>query len=165
MTAKDAAPLDPSPPSATADQPPELTCHRGGCVCGRVRYAAHGAPERITICHCRWCQRRTGSAFGIEAVFRLDRVELPAHRIASYRHVSDESGRWLEQYFCPTCGANLGITLEAVPGIRTLAAGSFDDPGWLERIGCPVRHVYIRSARRWSELPKGIERYEAHFRP
>ncbi len=48
--------------------------HQGGCVCESVRYVAHDDPERVTICHCAWCQRRTGSAFGIEVVFRLEKV-------------------------------------------------------------------------------------------
>ena len=37
----------------------------GQCVCGKVTYTVVGEPARITICHCKWCQRRTGSAFGV----------------------------------------------------------------------------------------------------
>ena len=81
-----------------------------------------------------------------------------------HRHVSDESGRWLDQHFCGRCGTNIGITLEAVPGIRTIAAGTFDDPSWLEPEKYPFRYVYLRSAQSWSNLPDGVERYEAHFR-
>jgi hypothetical protein len=137
--------------------------YEGGCVCGAVRYAAQGDPLRVTVCHCTWCQRRTGSAFGVEAVYPEDAVAL-AGEIRTWRHVSDESGRWLDQHFCGRCGTNLGITLEAVPGIRTIAAGTFDDPSWLEPEKYPFRYVYLRSAQSWSNLPDGVERYEAHFR-
>jgi hypothetical protein len=69
--------------------------HEGGCVCGLLRFAARGNPSRVTVCHCTWCQRRTGSAFGIGAVFPLERLELRGpYRV--YRHLSDESGRWLD---------------------------------------------------------------------
>jgi hypothetical protein len=138
--------------------------HEGGCVCGRVRYTVHGEPERVTICHCTWCQRRTGSAFGVEAVFRESQVTIPAGMVNTYRHMSDESGRWLDQNFCPECGANIGFTLEAVPGIRTIAAGTFDDPSWLDPARYAFRYVFTRSAQHWSEIPGGAEAYEAHFR-
>ena len=141
-----------------------MTRHQGGCVCGQVRYTVLGEPERVTVCHCTWCQRRTGTAFGVEAVFSLEQVEIDTTRLQTYRHLSDQSGRWLDQHFCPACGANLGITLEAVPGIRTIAAGSFDDPSWLDRSGCRFRYVHMRSAQNWSALPDGVEHYEAHFR-
>lgn len=138
--------------------------HEGGCVCGAVRYRVQGAPERVTVCHCTWCQRRTGSAFGVEAVFKLENVTLSGETPRTYRHHSDESGRWLDQEFCPRCGTNIGFTLEAVPGIRTIAAGTFDDPSWISPGNTAFRYVYLRSARDWSALPDGVERYEAHFR-
>jgi hypothetical protein len=43
--------------------------HEGGCACGAVRYRVKGSPERASVCHCTFCQRRTGSAFGISVYF------------------------------------------------------------------------------------------------
>jgi hypothetical protein len=142
----------------------ELSKHEGGCVCRRVRYTASGAPQRVTICHCAWCQRRTGTAFGVEAVFTLAQVQMKAASISTYRHISDESGRWLDQQFCSICGTNLGFTLEAVPGIRTIAAGTFDDPRWIDPNKYPFRYVYLRSAQNWSAIPHGSDCYDTHFR-
>ncbi|MFM9844836.1 MAG: GFA family protein [Dongiaceae bacterium] len=88
----------------------------------RLRCTARGEPERITVCHCTWCQRRTGTAFGVEAVFQQDRVDIAADALSIYRHISDESGHWPDQQFCPACGTNIGITLESRPGIRTYTA-------------------------------------------
>jgi len=138
--------------------------HEGGCVCGAVRYVAHGDPERVTICHCTWCQRRTGSGFGVASVFRQENVTLTGHVPQKYRHISDDSGRWLDQEFCSRCGTNIGFTLEAVPGMRTIAAGTFDDPSWLKPEKHSFRYVYLRSAQCWSNIPDGAERYEIHFR-
>jgi hypothetical protein len=59
----------------------------------------------------------------------------------------DESGRWLEVEFCRRCGTNLGFTLEAVPGVRTLPAGAFDDPTWITAERYKFRHVFLRSRR------------------
>lgn len=89
--------------------------HEGGCVCGAVRYIVESAPERSTICHCTWCQRRTGSAFGVETVFKTDTVKITGDTLQKYRHHSDESGRWVDQHFCATCGTNIGITLRLFP--------------------------------------------------
>jgi len=138
--------------------------HSGGCVCGAIRFRAVGDPLRVTICHCRWCQRRTGTAFGTEVVFNAGQVAIAGAEVGRYRHVSDESGRWLDIEFCPRCGGNLGFTLEAAPGLRTLPAGSFDDPGWIRADRVAFRHVFLRSRRDWSELSPLVETYERHFR-
>lgn len=138
--------------------------HAGGCVCGAVRFKATGEPQRVTVCHCLWCQRRTGTAFGVEAVFDQAQVEILGEVVARYRHVSDESGRWLDIEFCRRCGSNLGFTLEAVPELRTLPAGAFDDPGWITTERHQFRHVYTRSKRDWSDLSSAVEVHEQHFR-
>lgn len=136
----------------------------GGCVCGAIRFQASGEPLRVTICHCTWCQRRTGTAFGTEVVYSADQVTLTGETPSRYRHRSDESGRWLDVEFCPRCGSNLGFTLEAAPGIRTLPAGGFDDPKWIRAERCTTRHVYTRSRREWCDLSPLVEAYEEHFR-
>jgi len=136
----------------------------GGCVCGAIRFDCASDPERITVCHCRWCQRRTGTAFGTEVVFLEENVHLTGDAPARYRHVSDESGKWLDVYFCPRCGSNLGLALEAVPGIRSLPAGTFDDAEAVSAYRGKRRHVYARSRRNWGDLTSDVEIHEQHFR-
>lgn len=121
-------------------------------------------PLRVTLCHCLWCQRRTGTAFGTEVVYPEDRVELTGETLVRYRHVSDESGRWLDVEFCGRCGCNLGFTLEAVPGVRTLPAGAFDDPAWLSPERQRFRQVFVRSRRDWPNVTASVEMHERHFR-
>jgi len=132
-------------------------------VCGSIRFKATGEPLRVTICHCTWCQRRTGTAFGTEVVYESGQVTMHGD-IARYRHHSDESGRWLDIGFCRTCGTNLGFTLEAAPGLQTLPAGAFDDSAWIRAESTPFRHVFLRSRRAWSDLSPLVEQYERHFR-
>lgn len=143
----------------------DATTLTGGCVCGKLRYRTEGLPLRITVCHCTWCQRRTGTAFGTECVFPIERVAIvDGSSLRSYRHCSDVSGRWLEQDFCVACGSAIGLRLEAVPEIRSLAIGSFDDRSWLDAASLPVRHVFTRSRLPIAEIPGDAERYEMHFR-
>ncbi|MBE9028249.1 GFA family protein [filamentous cyanobacterium LEGE 11480] len=136
----------------------------GGCVCGAVRFTATALPLRITICHCTWCQRRTGTAFGTECVFPVEQVRVEGGPLRSYRHISDISGRWIEQDFCSSCGSNIGLRLEALSDIRSISIGCFDSHAWMDGAEIPVRHVFTRSKLPLSEIPDNVEAYEMHFR-
>jgi len=135
----------------------------GGCVCGSVRFSCIGVPMRVTICHCLWCQRRTGSAYGAEAVYLRNQVNATGLTRKFHRHTSDESGRWLDMHFCEKCGTNLGLTLEIRPDIRSLPVGAFDEPIWFEKNELEVKHVYMRSRRDWVDPSKALCTYHAYF--
>ena len=86
--------------------------HEGGCLCGAVRYKVTGDPLRSHVCHCTFCQRRTGSAAGLVAVFEGKNVEIQGGPLTTYEHRSDESGRWLgpngtPEYVAACCDASL----------------------------------------------------------
>jgi hypothetical protein len=129
--------------------------HEGGCLCGAVRYRVTAEPVRASICHCRNCQRRTGSAFGIGAYFREADVEIHGE-LKTYEYRSDESGRWLRTQFCPNCGNTVTWTAEALAGIRAIAGGSFDDPDWLNI----DRHGWTRSKQKWFTCPPEAQVFE-----
>lgn len=135
----------------------------GGCICGAARFSCTGPPDRVTICHCLWCQRRTGAANGVEAVYLSKNVIVTGKSQKSYRHISDESHRWLDMHFCDRCGTNLGLTLEIRPDIRSLPAGTFDDPSWFEKNELEVRHVYMRTHRSWVDPSVALNAYDAYF--
>lgn len=130
--------------------------HEGGCSCGTVRYRVTSAPLRTSVCHCTFCQRRTGSAFGIGVFFRDEDVEFLGGELKSYEHRSDETQRWLRLQYCASCGNTVTWTVEALPGMRAIAGGSFDDPNWLDL----NRHVWTRSAQKWMTIPPGVERFD-----
>ena len=71
--------------------------HEGGCLCGAVRYRVSNVPMVTAACHCTFCQRRTGSAFGIVLYFREQDVEIMRGELKTYEHRSDESNRDHEQ--------------------------------------------------------------------
>lgn len=129
--------------------------HEGGCHCGTVRYRVIGTPNPTLtgVCHCTSCQRRTGSAFGISVYFDDANVEIMQGTLKTYEYRSDESHRWVKTEFCPTCGTTVTWTAEAVPGMRAVAGGTFDDPNWFT---LPV-HTFTRSAQHWMVYPPGVE--------
>ena len=130
--------------------------HEGGCLCGAVRYRTKGAPVRAQICHCAFCQRRTGSAFAEPIIFNDPDVEITGGPLTTYEHRSDESHRWLRLQFCPRCGTTVTWTAERIPGRRAIAGGTFDDPNWLKI----ERHIWTRSAQRWIDFPADVELFE-----
>ena len=46
--------------------------YEGGCSCGKVRYRLTAEPMFVHCCHCRQCQRITGSAFVINAIIEKE---------------------------------------------------------------------------------------------
>ena len=77
--------------------------HEGGCVCGAVRFKTKGPPRHAFACHCAFCQRASGSAFSVEAIFPKEAVEITGGPLTTYEHKSDESGRALFPRFCARC--------------------------------------------------------------
>ena len=136
--------------------------HEGGCLCGALRYITRGDPTRVTVCHCTWCQRRTGSAFAVESLFKKEQVEITGE-ISHFRSISDESGRWLELDFCPKCGTNIGFTFERLPDHQMIDSGTFDDPSWVSPEHYEFRYIFLRSAQPWSDVPEGAQKFEKLF--
>jgi len=77
--------------------------HQGGCACGAVRYETRGQPFPVWICHCRYCQTRTGSAFGVSAFFDDDQITITRGELREYSF-DTESGGAVTNRFCPKCG-------------------------------------------------------------
>ena len=137
-------------------------CHEGGCLCGDVRYQITAEPLRVTICHCTFCQRFTGSAFLVEPIFRKEDVAFSGAAPRTYDHHSDSSHKRVTLNFCGRCGTTLYLAFERFPEIVGLCAGTFDDPNWFERGPAVCRHIFTRSAQQGVVLPAGLETYQEH---
>jgi hypothetical protein len=136
--------------------------HQGRCLCGDVRYKTFAEPLRVTICHCRFCQRLTGSAYLVEPIFRKADVVFEGTAAKTYEHRSDSSGKRVTLNFCGRCATTLYLDLERFPDILGLCGGTFDDPDWFDRSADDCRHIFIRSAQRDVMLPAGVNLYEGH---
>lgn len=128
---------------------------QGGCICGAVRYRALGKPLRVTVCHCTFCQRRTGGALSIHAWFEADNTALDGE-LGTYEHRSDESNFFLRLHFCRRCATTVMLTLEKRPALRLIMVGTLDDPKSVE----VDFHVWRRSAQPWICLPESVAAFE-----
>lgn len=138
-----------------------MTLKMGGCLCGDVRYGVSDEPKRIMICHCKFCQRATGSAFMVDAVFAEDDFELKSGAPKVFSHRSEGSKKMVNIHFCATCGTKLYLTFERLAGIVGVYAGTFDDPKWIPRTGEKVHCVFTESGHGDSLVAPDIKLYQA----
>lgn len=105
------------------------------------------------MCHCLACQRRTGSAFGLQAGYAADRVQVTG-RFGGFPRVSDEADRKLHVFhFCPGCGSTVFYTEPDEPDLIVVAIGAFADPSF----PAPTASGYGDRRHPWVVLPDGIE--------
>lgn len=107
--------------------------HEGGCLCGAVRYAVEGKPRTTIVCHCKFCQQRTGSTNAFLVYFKQDTVRYLEGPLRTYVHVSDESKRRINIQFCGACGSHVSWALDLMPSWRGFKGGSFDDNSMFSR--------------------------------
>lgn len=125
----------------------------GGCACGAIRYKCEGEVLFSLNCHCRDCQRETGSAFA--PVLAVPRATFTlTNGSPRYFELTADSGRPTKRAFCANCGSNLFGEPSSSPAIVTIRAGSLDDPS----IFRPAQDIYTASAQPWDymnpDLPK-----------
>jgi len=106
-----------------------LEKHSGGCACGEVRFYSIGMPEKTGVCHCRYCQLRTGTAFGISVYFKKENLIIESGNLKKYSFTT-ESANTFETNFCTNCGTSMFWTLSHMKGLLGAAGGSYDPPSF-----------------------------------
>jgi hypothetical protein len=129
----------------------------GGCLCGAVRYESAGAPVFSLLCHCRDCQRSSGSAYNAAL-----RVPAAGFRITKgapklYAGTAD-SGNMVTRAFCPDCGSPLFIRVSTRPDLIGLRAGTLDDPSAFR----PEADIFVKSAQPWDHMDPALPKYETY---
>jgi len=128
----------------------EFRAIEGGCTCGSVRYRMVAAPMFVHCCHCRWCQRETGSAFVLNALVEADRVELLSGRVEVIDTPS-ASGKGQKIHRCPICKIAVWSNYAGAGGaIHFVRVGTMDEP---DRVP-PDIHIYTASKQPWLTLPE-----------
>jgi hypothetical protein len=124
----------------------------GGCTCRAVRYRMTSGPLFVHCCHCRWCQRETGTAFALNAMIEADRVVLTAGEVEVVDTPSN-SGKGQKIARCPKCRiavwSNYGGAGDVVRFVRV---GTLDEPDRLP----PDIHIFTASKQPWVVLPPGM---------
>ena len=129
---------------------PQMT---GGCLCGQVRYTANAEPMFAGVCHCKDCQKETGSAFNIVIAVPQNAVSIqgPAK---TYTQKGD-SGQDVVRRLCPNCGSTITSEPAALGGVSILRVGTLDDPSWVN----PQMEIYCDSKQPWVSLGGGLQSF------
>ena len=132
----------------------------GGCDCRHLRYRLLTRPLFVHCCHCRWCQRESGSAFALNAMIESDRVQAFGGD-AEWVDTPSESGRGQRIARCPRCRVAVWSHYAgAGPLFSFVRVGTLDDPDRLP----PDVHIFTASKQPWVNLSPGLPTVPAFYR-
>ena len=130
----------------------------GGCACGALRYRLSSPPMFVNCCHCRDCQRQTGTAFVLNALIERDRVEVVRGEPRPTQVPTDSGQRHLT-FRCPECQTAVWSEFGERALIRFVRVGTLDEPSRV----APDVHIYVRSKLPWVGLPPGARAFETAY--
>lgn len=116
------------------------------CRCGQLRVECKGDPVRISVCHCLECQKRSGSAFAVQARWPDAQVTINGD-FQTWERAAD-SGHRATYRFCPVCGSTVAYVIEGWPGVTAVSVGAFADPDF----PAPGFSVYEHRQHGWVEI-------------
>jgi hypothetical protein len=135
----------------------------GGCACGRIRYSVEVHDDDAYLCHCRMCQRATGS---VSIAFKnVKQADVKWEREPDWYESSPIAAR----PYCRECGTSFGFKFKDGSENMDLTVGSFDDPSrfqprhhfgaesmhrqWLNTEGLPEKRTedYQQLVQKWVE--------------
>lgn len=131
----------------------------GGCSCRQVRYRLESRPLFVHCCHCRWCQRESGSSFALNAMIEGDRVTQLAQS-PELVNTPTASGRGQLIARCPACRVAVWSNYaSAGPLIKFVRVGTLDNPDLLP----PDIHIFTASKQPWVTLPENSPAMEEYY--
>jgi hypothetical protein len=120
------------------------------CSCGQLSVVCEGSPLFVSACHCKACQRRTGSVFAVNAGFPTSDFEIRGRSNSCTR--ASDSGRKVKFQFCPECGSTVYWSVDARAEATVVAVGAFADPAF----DAPIRTVWTEKKHDWVRMPAGL---------
>jgi hypothetical protein len=131
----------------------------GACTCGAVRFRLTSKPLFVNCCHCRWCQRESGSAFAINAMIEADRVELLSGE-PELVNTPTNSGKGQKYWRCPSCKIALWSSYAGGDAILFVRVGTLKEPDLLP----PDIHIFTSTKQPWVVLPQGTPAVAEYYK-
>ena len=136
------------------------------CACGRVEVTVEGDPLLVLVCHCDFCQKRSGNVFIASAHFANEQVVRISGETKVYNGLEvDGVGAvavpgGIDYHFCTTCGSTLyWVTVSPFTGERivVIAVGNFVDPDF----PMPTTEFFTKFRHPWvPPIPDAVELYD-----
>lgn len=141
------------------DEPTET--FEGGCACRHLRYRMESEPLIVNCCHCRWCQRETGTAFALNAVIESDRLKVMEGE-PEFIHTPSESGKGQRIARCPHCKVAVWSHYAGSGDVAScVRVGTLDNPDRFP----PGVHIYTESKQPWVVLESDLPSFEQYYNP
>jgi hypothetical protein len=128
----------------------------GQCLCGQYSYTIDAEPMMTAVCHCKSCQRQSGSAFSTNV--GVPEAAIQGEGTLTAFEETAESGNMVHRHFCATCGSPVYSTLSASPGLAFVKAGTLDDTSAL----APQVNIWCKSAQDWVTMDESLPRFDAN---
>jgi hypothetical protein len=121
-------------------QEANMTTRTSSCNCGQLTLTYEGPdPERVSLCQCYECQRRTGSVLGVQTRLPSEHVTIEGKsstwtfpvkgKPAEFRSCDSGGATY---HFCPECGSTVYWDITIAPDMVGAAVGCFTDPTFPE---------------------------------
>jgi hypothetical protein len=140
--------------TASADLPLPLL---GGCLCGAVRYQVAAAPVAVYLCHCKDCQRRTGSAFAMAMLVKAADFSLSKNHLIT-RKTEKPDGSHSLRHYCADCLVRTHTTFSKRPNLTSVRPGTLDEPSLVS----PTHQLWTKSAHPWA-LASQLDSFAGDF--
>jgi hypothetical protein len=127
----------------------------GECLCGAVRYRSEAEPAMQVVCHCKTCQKNSGSAFSMNVAVPEDSLVVEGDALQCYIDRSGTSGQPFHRRYCGSCGSHLYSHGAAYGAIAFIKAGTLNDATWLT----PSTHIWCAEKLPWVSIPEGVDQY------
>ncbi len=124
----------------------------GACLCGNISYEIAGAIQMAGICHCKNCQRQTGSAYSTLGGVAKSDFTFKTGSTKVYKDSDTDSGGTVERHFCGDCGSPIYSWVPAFPDNLFLKTGTLDDTATFT----PQFQVWCSSKQNWVSLEDGV---------
>lgn len=125
----------------------------GSCLCGQVKYRVQGDFDSFFLCHCKFCQKDTGSAHSANLFSANSKLSwlsgeesVKTFNLSSTRHTKS---------FCSNCGCALP-SIQDEGKLLIVPAGSVDDALSIR----PNAHLFIASKAAWDENLEGVKTFD-----
>jgi hypothetical protein len=126
----------------------------GSCLCRAIRYEVNVPITELRACHCRDCQKSSGTAGSVNAMIQSSAFRITQGTPKRFTLTAD-SGRILHRFFCGDCGSPLFSRRELTPENTSLRIGTLDDAPAMKIIA----HIWTRSARPWAHIDPATKQF------
>ena len=131
----------------------------GGCDCRTIRYRLESRPLFVNCCHCRWCQRETGTAFALNAMIETERVTKLAG-VPEMVNTPSASGKGQQIARCPSCRIAVWSHYGGGgPHVSFVRVGTLDNPDLLP----PDIHIFTSTKQPWVVIPEGMPKVKEYY--